>query len=363
MSSFFVRLKNFDWILAGSALLLTLFGLISVFSSSGGETGFGNFQKQAIFLVVGIILMLIFAFLDWRLLKNNPYLITALYVLGLLGLLGLFFFAPETRGTRGWYRFGGLSFDPIELMKLVLVILMAKYLSLRHIVLYNLREIALSGAYFGLPVALIFLQPNLGSALVLIALWMAVVLVSGIKLRHVMVIVTVMVLIFSLGWSVVLKDYQKARIMSFIEPELDPLGMGWSQLQSKIAIGNGGLFGQGFGKGTQTQYGFLSEPQTDFIFAAIGEEFGFLGVLGLFLLYFSLIFRVIRLAIHAESNFPRFFAVGFAALIVFQVFINVGMNLGLLPIIGLPLPLVSYGGSALIFSYIGLGILQSIKSH
>ncbi|MBI2642126.1 MAG: rod shape-determining protein RodA, partial [Candidatus Wildermuthbacteria bacterium] len=274
-----------------------------------------------------------------------------------------FFFAPEIRGTRGWYRLGGVSFDPVEFMKVILVILMAKYLSLRHIALYKLREIALSGVYFALPVALIFLQPNLGSALVLIALWMAVVLVSGIKLRHIMVIVTVMVLIFSLGWTVVLKDYQKARILSFVEPELDPLGIGWSQLQSKIAIGNGGLFGQGFGNGTQTQYGFLSEPQTDFIFAAIGEEFGFFGVLGLFLFYFSLIFRVIRLAITAESNFPRFFAVGFAALIFFQVFVNVGMNLGLLPIIGLPLPLVSYGGSALLFSYIGLGILQSIKVH
>src|SRR3989338_7399035 len=363
MNTFLQTLRRSDWLLTGSVVLLTVFGLVSLYSSSIGREDFSNFQKQAIFLAVGLILMLVFASLDWRLLKNNPYLIIALYVLGAAALIGLFFFAPETRGTRGWYRFGDLAFDPVELMKLVLVILMAKYLSLRHIALYKLREIALSGAYFALPVVLIFLQPNLGSALVLMALWMAVMLVSGIKIRHFLVIVTVAVLVFSLGWTVVLKDYQKARIMSFIEPELDPLGMGWSQLQSKIAIGNGGIFGQGFGNGTQTQHLFLSEQQTDFIFAAIGEEFGLMGILALFLLYFTLIFRVIRLAVHAESNFPRFFAVGFAALIVFQVFINVGMNLGLLPIIGLPLPLVSYGGSALLFSYMGIGILQSIKSH
>lgn len=357
------HLKKLDWILMGSALLLTVFGLVSLYSSSLGRDDFGNFNKQAVFFILGLILLLVFSFIDWRLIKNNPYLIIALYVFGILALFGLFFFAPETRGTRGWYRFGGISFDPIELMKLILVILMAKYLSLRHIELYKWRQILLSGLYFALPVALIFLQPNLGSALVLIALWIAVLLVSGIKLRHFMLILVAGTLIFSLGWTIVLKDYQKARILSFIEPELDPLGVGWSQLQSKIAIGNGGILGQGFGNGTQTQHGFLSEPQTDFIFGAIGEEFGLAGILALFLLYFSLIFRVIRLAIHAESNFPRFFAVGFASLIVFQVFINVGMNLGLLPIIGLPLPLVSYGGSALIFSYIGLGILQSIKAH
>lgn len=359
----FMHIKKLDWILLGSTLLLTVFGLVSLYSSSLGRNDFSSFQKQLVFLVFGLVLMLIFSFIDWRLLKNNPYLIIALYILGILALLGLFIFAPETRGTRGWYRFGGVSFDPVELMKLVLVILMAKYLSLRHIELYKWRQILLSGLYFALPVSLIFLQPNLGSALVLMALWVAVVLVSGIKIRQFLLILTAGVLIFSLGWTIVLKDYQKARILSFVEPELDPLGIGWSQFQSKIAVGNGGIFGQGFSQGTQTQYGFLSEPQTDFIFAAIGEEFGLAGILALFLLYFTLIFRVIRLAIMAESNFPRFFAVGFASLIVFQVFINVGMNLGLLPIIGLPLPLVSYGGSSLIFSYIGLGILQSIRTH
>ena len=363
MHRFITHLQNFDWILSGSAILLTIFGLISLYSSSLSREDFSNFSKQIIFLVLGLVFMFIFSLIDWRLLKNNPYLIVALYILGLIALAGLFVFAPETRGTKGWYRLGGVSFDPVEFMKLVLVILMAKYLSLRHIELYKWREIILAGVYFALPVALIFRQPNLGSALVLIALWVAVMLVSGIKLRHFLLILAVGTLIFSLGWTVVLKDYQKDRILSFVEPELDPLGIGWSQLQSKIAIGNGGLLGQGLGNGTQIQYGFLSEPQTDFIFAGIGEEFGFLGILALFLLYFTFIFRVIRLAITAESNFPRFFAVGFAALIFFQVFVNVGMNLGLLPIIGLPLPLVSYGGSALIFSYMGLGILQSIKAH
>jgi rod shape determining protein RodA len=166
-----------------------------------------------------------------------------------------------------------------------------------------------------------------------------------------------------LGWSFFLLDHQKERIISFIEPELDPLGIGWSQLQSKVAIGNGGIWGQGFAQGTQTQYGFLSEPQTDFIFAAIAEEFGFVGIFLVFIFLMILVWRILKIGMEANDNFSRLYAAGLATLIIAQTFINVGMNLGLLPIIGLSLPFVSYGGSSLILSYIGLGILLSIKTH
>ena len=170
-------------------------------------------------------------------------------------------------------------------------------------------------------------------------------------------------LLFSFGWGVLLQDYQKDRIISFLEPELDPLGIGWSQVQSRIAIGNGGVFGQGFGQGTQTQYGFLSEPQTDFIFAAIAEEFGLLGVILLLVLFLTLLYKMFKIGLNATSNFPRLFVAGFTILFILQLFVNVGMNLGLLPIIGLPLPLVSYGGSSLLALYAGLGVLLSIKVH
>lgn len=356
-------LKKLDWVMIVPALLLTGLGLLSIYSSSLGRGDFSNFQKQLVFTGIGFIFTFLISGLDWRILKNNPYLILVLYGIGILGLVGLFFFAPEIRGTKGWYRLGGISVDPIEYMKLILVILMAKYFSTRHIEMYRIRHILLSAVYFILPIILISFQPNLGSALVLLILWVATLLVSGIKMRHFLFLLLIGIFLAIFSWNFFLQDYQKARILTFLEPEIDPLGMGWNQLQAKIAIGNGGIFGQGIGKGTQTQHFFLPEPQTDFIFSAIGEELGFIGILALFLLYFALIWRILKVGIEAQSNFPRLFATGFATLIIAELFLNIGMNLGLLPIVGLPLPLVSYGGSSLIFTYIGLGMLQSIKTH
>jgi rod shape determining protein RodA len=204
----------------------------------------------------------------------------------------------------------------------------------------------------------------LGSVLTLIFLWIGILIVSGIKLRHFLILVLCGLLFFISSWTTLLKDYQKERIISFVQPQLsDSLKVGWSQQQAKIAIGSGGLFGQGFGHGSQTQYGFLSEPQTDFIFAAIAEEFGLLGVAVLFLLFSLLFWRTIKIVLATNNNFSRLFVLGIAISIFAQIFINIGMNLGILPIIGIPLPLISYGGSSLIVSFIGLGILQSIKSH
>jgi rod shape determining protein RodA len=229
--------------------------------------------------------------------------------------------------------------------------------------MYRIGHIVLSGIYFALPIALIFFKPDLGSAMLLSIIWLVTLIVSGIKKRHLLVILSVGLILFASGWSFVLQDYQKNRILSFVEPALDPLGMGWSQLQSKIAVGNGGIFGTGFQQGSQTMYGFLSEPQTDFIFASIAEQFGFVGIVFLFTLFGVLIVRVLKLAREAQSNFPRLVGAGFATLLIVEIGINVAMNLGLLPIVGLPLPLVSYGGSSLIMGYMGLGILQSIKTR
>jgi len=357
------HLKNLDWIMVGSAILLTIFGIMSIWSVSVGYQNFANFEKQLIFFGTGLFFMFLVSFIDWRWIKNNPYLILLLYGIGILALIGLFIFAPEIRGTKGWYRIGGISVDPIEYMKVILIILMAKYFSMRHIEMYRIRHILLSGVYFALPVALIFLKPDLGSAMLLSIIWLVTLIVSGIKKRHLFVILSVGLIVFASGWSFVLQDYQKDRILSFVEPELDPLGIGWSQLQSKIAVGNGGIFGTGFQQGSQTMYGFLSEPQTDFIFASIAEQFGFVGIVFLFALFGVLILRVLKLAREAQSNFPRLVGTGFATLLIVEIGINVAMNLGLLPIVGLPLPLVSYGGSSLIMGYASLGLLQSIKTH
>ena len=361
MTSLILHFRRLDWLLLTSVLLLISFGLLSLYSSSIERADFLNFQKQAIFAVIALFLLFLFSFVDWRILRNDPYLILALYVLCCLGLAGLFFFAPEIRGVKSWYKVGPISFDPIELTKLVLIALLAKYFSVRHVEVYRIRHILFSGLYVLAPGMLIFLQPNLGSVLIILTLWLAILIISGIKIRAFLILILCLLLILASGWSFMLKDYQKQRIISFVLPQFEPLGAGWSETQSKIAIGSGGIFGQGFGQGSQTQYGFLSEPQTDFIFAAIAEEFGLVGVSVLFILFSILIWRIIKIALTSQTNFPRIFASGLAILLFCQIFINIGMNLGLLPIIGISLPLISYGGSNLIITFIGLGILQNIK--
>jgi rod shape determining protein RodA len=363
MNSLLFHFKRFDWVLIISALLLVSIGFVSLYSSSVGSGSFLNFQKQAIFFVLALFLMIFFSFLDWRIFREDSHLILFLYFISCLMLVGLFWLAPEIRGIKSWYKFGPLSIDPIEFTKIVLIILLAKYFSMRHIEMYKVRHIILSGFYVFLPAFLIFLQPDLGSVLILITLWVGILIISGIQVRHFLVLVLCFILLLGFGWNTLLKDYQKDRILNFFTPQLEPLGSGWNQAQSKIAIGSGGIFGQGFTKGSQTQYGFLPEPQTDFIFAAIAEEFGLIGVSILLILFSVLIWRIIKIAIDSKSNFPRLFASGFSIILISQIFIHIGMNIGILPIIGISLPLVSYGGSSLISTFIALGILQSIKIH
>ncbi|MEA3293349.1 MAG: rod shape-determining protein RodA [Patescibacteria group bacterium] len=350
-----------DWVLIVSALLLTGIGLLSLYSSSIGKQDFSNFNKQIIFLGIALFLMFLFSFLDYRILRNDPCLILILYLICVSALAGLFLFAPEIRGIKSWYKIGPVSFDPIEATKLILIILLAKYFSMRHVEMYKVKHIFLSGVYLLIPCALIFAQPDLGSAIILIALWVGILLVSGIKISHFLILIFCGILTLTFCWLFLLKDYQKDRIISFTSPQIEPLGIGWNQAQSKIAIGSGGIWGLGFAKGSQTQYGFLPESQTDFIWASIAEEFGLFGVSIIFLLFIILLYRVLKIAFTSKTNFPRLFASGFAIILVSQIFINIGMNLGILPIIGISLPLISYGGSSLICTFIAFGVLQNIR--
>jgi rod shape determining protein RodA len=219
----------------------------------------------------------------------------------------------------------------------------------------------LSGIYALIPSILIFMQPEFGSVMIIVAIWIGVLLVSGIKVRDFLLLCLAFVLIFAGIWSFMLKDYQRQRVFNFIAPHDDPLGEGWSQNQAKISIGSGGLIGKGIGNGSQTQYGFLPEPQTDFIFSAIGEELGLLGTTAIFALFGLLYWRILKIALDANSNFTRLFATGLALSIFIQMVINIGMNVGFLPVIGIPLPMVSYGGSNLLFTFIALGVLQNMK--
>jgi rod shape determining protein RodA len=354
-------LKKIDWILTGSVFFLVAVGLISIASISFGKGDFFNLEKQIVFIIIGFFIFFLLGFFDWRGFRDNPYFVLILYAVCNLFLLGLFFFASEIRGVKSWYKIGPFSFDPIGITTIVLIIILAKFFSKRHVEMYKLRHIILSGFYVFIPFVLIAKQPDLGSALILLMIWIGSLIVSAIKLKHFIVLLLIGMVVFAASWFLFLKDYQKNRIVSFLQPKKEVLGINWSQTQSKIAVGSGGLLGQGFASGSQTQHGFLPEPYTDFIFAAFSEEFGLVGVIILFSLFSILLWRIMRIAFLAESNFPRLFASGLAIFIFSQMVINIGMNLGILPVIGLPLPLVSYGGSNLIAIFIGLGILQSIK--
>jgi len=356
------QLRKMDWVLITVSVVLVIFGLVSIYSSSLRGGDFSNLYKQLGFLGLSLILMFSVSFIDNRTIRENPAIILSLYFLCILSLIGVFFFAPEIRGIRSWYDIGGFSFNPIEPTKIILILILAKYFSKRHVELYRIKHIVLSGIYALIPAILIFMQPEFGSVMILGAIWVGILLVSGIRIRDFLLLCLVFVFVFSLSWNFILKDYQKNRIFNFVAPSAsDPLGEGWSQNQAKISIGSGGFLGKGIGQGSQTQYGFLPEPQTDFIFSSIGEETGLVGSALLLSLFGILFWRILKIAINANSNFSRLFAIGLAFSIFFQMTINIGMNLGLLPVIGIPLPLVSYGGANLLFIFIALGILQNIK--
>ncbi len=320
------------------------------------------FKKQIVFLIFGFFLMILLAvFLDLRAVKQNPFLIFFFYTLCLLALGLLFVFGAKVRGTTGWFKIFGLSFQPIEFTKLVLAVLLAKYFTVRHIEMYQVRHLFISGFYVLLPSILVFFQPDLGSTIILWLVWLGVILVAEVKLKHLAGIFILGLILVLIAWGFLLKDYQKTRIISFINPKVSLQGPGYQINQSMIAIGSGGIFGKGMGKGTQTQYGFLPETQTDFIFAALAEETGLIGVIFILGLYALIFWRIFKIAANASNNFYSLVAVALGIMIFSQVFINIGANLHLLPIIGITLPFLSYGGSSLIAMYLTLGILENIR--
>jgi len=362
MNGILRHFQELDWPIVVCLLLLAAISLTSIFSSSFFLGDFSKFKRQVVFLILGFSLMFLISFFDWRVLRDSR-LTLLLYFLLVFALLGLVLFGKETRGIKGWYRLGPVSFDPVPFAEIVLILILAKYFSLRHVELYNPKHIFISGLYSLLPFILVFFQPDFGSAAFFLFVWIGILVASGIEIKHFFALFFFLLLFAFLSWVFLLKPYQKERITGFILPQTDLRTINWSQTQSKIAIGNGGPFGKGFKRGTQVQFGFLTFPKTDFILAAIGEEFGFVGISVVLLLIFSVCFRVIRIACWSKSNFLRLFAFGLSTAIMSQAFVHASVNLGALPVIGLPLPFVSYGGSQILANFIGLGIFQSIKTH
>lgn len=351
-------LRKFDWRVFFIFLVLGLAGLISMLGI--GDTAKQFFAKQSLFFVIGIFFVFLVSFFDYRIFKNHSFPSLVLYLICII-LLFISLASRSVRGINAWITIGSLRLEPSEFAKVAIIILLAKYFSQKHVEIYRAHHIIVSGIYVAIPAFLVLKQPDLGSAFIFFTIWLSMLLAAGIKRKHLLVILLVGVLVALVAWLAFLQPYQKNRVISFLNPYLDPKGEGYSIIQSKIAIGSGSLWGNGFGKGTQSSFGFLPEAHTDFAFAAFAEQFGFAGVLGLFVLLLLLLLRIGKIGFGLRNNFAKLFSVGLIAFIFSHVFVNAGMNLGLLPITGIPFPFLSYGGSFLISVSLGIGLLESIR--
>ncbi len=351
--------KNFDWILFSSTILLISFGLAEIYSIalSNESVGLINFKKQVLFAGIGIILIFIISFIDFLSLRSFGIYF---YISGVILLLLVLFFGKTVRGTTGWFNFGGFSMQPVEFVKIILIIFLARYYSGVSIKLSPFKHLIFSGLGAFVFVALVLMQPDFGSALLLFLLWSGMVMVSGFKKKYLFIIAMILTLTFASGWFLFFEDYQKQRLMTFLNPTADALDEGYNITQAIIAVGSGGLIGRGIGFGSQSQLKFLPESQNDFIFAVISEELGFLGVC-LVISFFAIIFyRLIRAAKLINNDFGVYFLLGACILIFIEMFINIGMNIGIMPVVGISLPFLSYGGSAIVASMIVIGICESI---
>lgn len=319
------------------------------------------FSRQLIWIVVSFIAFFAGSFIDWRFLRRSDVLF-GLFVLGCLLLLVLFLLGT-TRGIHGWLRLGAFNVQPVEPVKLILILVLAKYFSRRHIEIAHIRHILVSGVYAFILFLLVLLQPDFGGALVIACIWFGMVMLSGISKRHLLTVFLIGALSGLFLWTYVFKDYQKQRLITFIHPLTDIRGSGYNAYQSMVAVGSGGLFGKGVGYGTQSRLQFLPEYETDFIFAAFAEEWGFMGIIVLCLCYAVVIWRILRNSLYGLSNFEILYGLGLAVLIMSHFLIHVGMNIGLLPVTGITLPFMSYGGTNLLIMFAGLGILMGMRRY
>ncbi len=352
--AFFSYLRRMDWVVNGCVAFLACVSLVAIASARPAEL-----MQQSIAFGIGIALLVLFAGIDWRPLAAHRSVIFSIYVVGVALLIATYFFAPTIRATRSWLVVGPVQFQTSEFMKVVLIILYSYYFAHRHTAIAEWRNILIPFLYALLPVGLILLQPDMGSGLIIMGLWVVYLFVSGLRLRHVLLGLGIAVLVAFLGWNY-LQGYQRERIKGLFNPQYDPLGVNYNVIQSKIAIGSGGLLGRGFRQGTQTQLGFLPEPANDFIFSSIAEEWGALGVFALLGAFSLLIGRILYIGLTAQGNFGKLICLGTAGLLLLHMAFNIGSAVGFMPVVGVPLPLVSYGGSSLLTFFMALGIVQSI---
>ncbi len=351
--------KIFDITLISAIICIMLAGLFTMSSFHDQDN---YFWKQGLWIIISLSVFIFVSKFEYRFLKQTQ-IVVILYS-ALISILALLFIVGYTsKGAESWFKIAGVAFQPSDLMKLVLIIVLAKYFSRRHIAIANIRHIIVSSIYMFIPFILVILQPDFGSAMVLFSIWFGMVLVSGISKKHLFAVIGIGTITFLLAWNFAFKPYQKARIMNFVYPLQDIRGTGYNAYQSTIAVGSGGLYGKGVGFGTQSRLNFLPEYKTDFIFAAFAEEWGFIGSLLLLIFFGIILYKLAVFALVADSTFEALFTYGVIIWIATHIVINIGMNIGIMPVTGIPLPFMSYGGSHLLAECIALGMCIGMRRY
>lgn len=351
------RFAQFDYVLFLIAASLAGIGIFAVHSATGGADGGGLMTSQLFRAGLGVLLCLAVTLIDYHRLLNRAFL---LYILAFLVLVGVLFFGTEINGNKSWIVLGGLSFQPSELTKVVLILVLARLLSDSDGAYLTRSQLVTVAAVSAAPIVLIILQHDLGTAVMFFPILAGVVLVAGIRAKAVLIMLLVLFSAAPVVW-LGLQDYQRQRVLVTLDPELDPQGVGYQTRQARIAIGSGGLWGRGVGQGLQAQLGFVPESHTDFIFALMAEETGFVGAGGVLLLYVLLLSRLITLGRNALDRAGMLIVAGIVGLIFSHVAINIGMALGIVPPIGIPLPFLSYGGSSIVSTFAAVGLALNVS--
>jgi len=347
-----------DWVTLVVIFLLIGIGLVALYSVSFTENKFEAkyFQKQIAAVVIGIALMAFLSFYDYRAID---FYSTLLYFGILAVLLAVIFWGVRVRGTVGWIGLGEFNIQPVEIAKLVMIVFLASFLAKKKTKLSILTRTITSIVLVFLPVFLVLQQPDFGSAAIIVAIWVGMLAASGLNRKNLLVMALIGSVFVSSGWFF-LKDYQKNRIKNFVTPYDDPRGSGYNAIQSIVAVGSGGIWGKGLGHGSQSQLNFLPEKRTDFIFAVIAEELGLVGSIIVLILFGVLLYRMKEVARLARDNFGYLITIGIMIMFSVQILVNVGMNIGMSPVAGVTLPLLSYGGSSMVSVLSAIGIIQSI---
>lgn len=352
--------RKMDFMLIVIVIAIILISLIIIGSATHintpSEERYWYVQRQGLFALVNFILVFFMLNFDYKILQRYSM---HLYVFNLVMLLAVMFVGQTALGAQRWIQLGPISLQPSEFSKIIMIISLAAMLDGRTGKLNTFKDLLPVAMFVGLPFLLVLKQPDLGTSLVFMAILLGMIFVSGVNMRLLTIIFGAGLAFLPVFWHF-LKDYQKMRIMVFMDPNVDPLGSGYHIIQSKIAIGSGMLFGKGLFGGTQSQLNFLPENHTDFIFAVVGEELGFVGSALLLLLYLGLLYRGVKIANEARDNFGTLLAVGITSMLAFHVLVNIGMTIGIMPVTGIPLPLMSYGVSSLTTNIFAIGILLNI---